>query len=211
MASNFWKFIWGTWYWVLLYFFFGIVRVFGSELLWKKDQTTKNTHLSTTAPLSVLSGMKEQVQLVSCHLSRDVEDGIVRIIIIKSIYQIHFIRITHDGHCFIKSTSTLKIKVFLLEWFHAEPLTSMHGNFQWTTGSSMVEMFFTLLKTVHWKVLWGTQNGTSIPSLRNSLLEPLFLRVYTFLSLNVLMHSQICQIVEINWVAKTNSHWLYHV
>ncbi len=35
-----------------------------------------------------------------------------------------------------------------------------------------------LLRTVHWKVLWGTKTGSSMVSLCKPPLEPLFLRVY---------------------------------
>ncbi len=125
------SFIWGTWYWVLLYFFFGIVRFFGSALLWKKDQTNQKHTLIHNC--SFVCFIRNERQVQTCFFaifSRDVEDGIVRIINHKiNISNPILIRITHDGHCFIKSTSTFKNKSVLLEWFHAEPLTSMHGNF----------------------------------------------------------------------------------
>lgn len=89
---------------------------------------------------------------------------------------------------------------------------------QWTKGSSLWKCSSHLEKIVFFKKncsLKGSLGELKMVLLyhhcENSLLEPFFFEDCTFLSLNILMHSQICQIMEINWVAKTNSHWLYNV
>lgn len=122
-------------------FFFGIVRFFGSSLLWKKDQTNQKHTLIHNC--SFVCFIRNERQVQTCFFavfSRDVEDGIVRIINHKiNISNPILIRITHDGHCFIlqnllalimyatptfhhlikfqwiKSTSTFKNKSVLLE------------------------------------------------------------------------------------------------
>ncbi len=80
--------------------------------------------------------------------------------------------------------------LYLHLWFHEESLASMK-HFHCTKGSLYVKnktnkknRFFRLLKcsshftqvllnTVHWKVFWGSQNGSSMASLQKPVLIPL--------------------------------------
>ncbi len=73
------------------------------------------------------------------------------------------------------SITLLKIKVlYWHRWFHEE---------LWKCSKS-IKMIFTLRKKVllriHWKVLWGTRNGSSVALQQKPPLDPLFLRVFFF-------------------------------
>lgn len=71
-------------------------------------------------------------------------------------------------------------------WWHTEVSFNGIDGFYKESGCLWWEKLFWInvlgvKKQLHWKVLWGTQNGSDMPSLQKPPFWPLFFRVYKFI------------------------------